>query len=557
MVGTNKRHRESDAEVTSSTRTCSSVLAARWVYAAVFVFVSLSRLYAQTDLINPTIRNAFNAGKPVDTLALSPDGKWGAVGMRGGQVGIFSLGSPGTPRWVAQHKNRVNAIVFDRAGSFLGAAGEDNVVTLANIPGGGVKELHGHRHQVLTLAFSPSGKLLASAGEDREVIVWDPASGTELYRLDREGRKALIFVGFNSSETTLLAVDESGIISEWDVKNRARLRQLQDSEKTVDSAAINFSGTLLAVGSEFTAMQKGAGVPIGERPSARDALRSGIGPGGDILTPSSTIRPTELYRESRIKLYDLEKLAVAKTLDGINGRALSISVSPDNRYVAVARQRISESFLSIYDVLRASEVVSFPASGNVRAVVFSADGRLLASGADTGEVRIFAMSGVLPRGELGDLIGMKFSITSSQGGSLISPDSNLAIAVADFEAHGVDEGTAQAASELLRTRIGANGRIRLVDMKRMKEILHQQNFEYSNRVDPKTALQMGHIINAQKMVYGSVSKLGTSMTIHAEMIDVETARTDGSCEVLCQQCSAEDLPEAVAKLKPALIADSR
>jgi WD40 repeat protein len=527
------------------------------------VALQCAAIWAQTELIAPTVRTTFNAGQSVETVALSPDGKWGAVGTRSGGVGIFALEASSQPRWVAHHKKRVNVIAFNRAGSLLASAGDDGLIDLVNVPSAQVRELNGHRHKVWALAFSPEGQFLASGGDDKEIIVWDSSSGTELYRLGRDSGKAVIFLGFNGMGTTLLAVDESGVISEWDVKNRSRLRQLKDSDKTIDSAAGSFSGTFLAVGTEFSALQKGtnaapgASAQSGKSDNSDSNARETLRDNPLTINPSSTIRPTDLYRESRIKLYDTEKLEVAKTIDGINGEVSSISVSADNHYVAVVRQRISESYLSIYDILRGIEVTSFPGKGNVKAVAFSPDGQSLASGADNGEVRVYAIKGIQPGGEVGDLTGMKFKVTTSQPNSLIPANSNLIVGVMDLDANGVDSGTGRAVADLLRTRIAGSGSATLVERAKMEQIIREQRFQYSNRADPASAVKLGHLLGAGKMIFGSVSKLGTSMTIHTEVVDVETGRIEGSCEVICQQCAGEDLPEAVSRLKRYLVADSR
>lgn len=496
------------------------------------ILVLAASLWGQNELMTPTLRSTFNVREDVQAIVLSPDGKLGAVGTRNGGVGVFSLESTGDVHWVAHYKKRVNAIVFNRAGSFVAAAGDDGIVSLVSLPSYQIKELSGHGRKIFTLAFSPDGQFLASAGEDKEVTMWDPNTGTEQYSLARDSGKHVIYVGFNGMGTTLFGVDESGAIWEWDVKNRKQVRRQKDSDRTVYSATTSFSGDYLALGTEFEALQKQA------------------------IHLNDTIRPTDLYRESRIKLYEAGTLAIAKTIEEINGQVVSIALSADNHYVAAARERINESFLSVYDVQRATEVVSFPSSGFVHAVAFSADGRSLASGTSTGEVKIYAIKGITPGGEVGDLKGMKFTVIPSQSEPLIPKNANITVGVVDFEAYGVDTGTAQAVAELLRTRIVANSSVTVVERAKMEKIIHEQDFQYSGLADKKTAVNLGRLLGARKMIFGSVGKLGTSMTIHTEMVDVEKGTIDGSCDLVCQQCAGEDLPEAVAKLKHSLVADS-
>lgn len=493
------------------------------------IVLSCPATHAQDELVKVTIRSTFNAGQPVDSVAISPDGRWGAVGTKSGGVGVFSLDAAGQPRWVAHNKGRVNVLAFNRPGNLLAAAGDDAIVDLVNPATGQARALTGHKHKVWALAFSPDGQVLASGGDDKEIIVWDANTGTELYRLTRDTAKAILYLGFNAMGTTLLAADETGVISEWDVKNRSRLRQLTDSDKTLYSAGGNFSGSMLAVGVESSAMRS---------------------------FPTGGISPSDLIRERRVKLYDTDKLEVAKTIDQIAGEVAALSVSADSHYVAVARQQVDRSYLSVYDIQHGNEIVSFPGNVNLNTVAFSADGQSLASGDDSGEVRLYAIQGIAPGNDAGDITGIKFTVSTSQPTSLIPADSKLILGVMDFDANGVDPATAQTVAELLHTRIAANSSVTLVERAKVEQLLHEQDFQNSNRADSSTAARLGQLLGARKMIFGSVGKLGSTMIVHTEIVDVETGKVDGSIDVTCQRCTVEDLPDAVAKMKHYLVADS-
>jgi hypothetical protein len=209
----------------------------------------------------------------------------------------------------------------------------------------------------------------------------------------------------------------------------------------------------------------------------RDVLfgRSGIG--------GPEIQASELFRESSIKVYDSSTMAVVKALDGISGVVRSVASSANSQYVAVARQKISDSFLFVYDIARATEVVSLPAPRDEQAVAFSPDGMWLVGASSDGTVSVFATKGIRQQGEVGDLVGMKFGVTSSQRTALIAPQRLVVVAVADLEGETAQSGTAQTISDMLRTRIAQNPNVRLVDTARIKQIIEQQNFQYSGRVD--------------------------------------------------------------------------
>src|ERR1039458_9259166 len=58
--------------------------------------------------------------------------------------------------------------------------------------------------------------------------------------------------------------------------------------------------------------------------------------------------------------YGLPSLTVKKPMSELDGQVISMSISPDNRFVAWARQRTRKTSLSIYDICQGIEVASFP-----------------------------------------------------------------------------------------------------------------------------------------------------------------------------------------------------
>src|SRR5262249_34708916 len=85
-----------------------------------------------------------------DSIALSPDGRWLAVGGRLHQA--------------------------DRAVA--------SAIRLYDFASGGLKTLlKGHKEPVLALDFSPDSKRLISGSRDKTAIVWDLASGHQVFRL--------------------------------------------------------------------------------------------------------------------------------------------------------------------------------------------------------------------------------------------------------------------------------------------------------------------------------------------------------------------------------------
>lgn len=163
------------------------------------------------------------------------------------------------------------------------------------------------------------------------------------------------------------------------------------------------------------------------------------------------------------------------------------------------------------------------------------------------------MEGVLRGTTVEDLAGQKIRITSSANKPLVENPSGLRIAMLDLDGIRVEQDMARIVSEMIRNRFAALSGLVLVDRTRMAQVVAEQNIQFSDRTDSATAVRLGRILNVQKIVMGSLSQLGSNFSISVQLIDVETARIDGIREVLCQRCSIDDMPAAVAALQGALI----
>jgi TolB-like protein len=128
-------------------------------------------------------------------------------------------------------------------------------------------------------------------------------------------------------------------------------------------------------------------------------------------------------------------------------------------------------------------------------------------------------------------------------------------AVMDLDDNGVGADVARAITDQLSNRLALNPAVRLVERRRLSVIVNEQNLQKSGRTEAASAVQLARIFNVQKMLLGSVSKLGTTMVITVQLVDVETANLDGSREIQCRSCEVEELSDAMAELSHALVAE--
>jgi WD40 repeat protein len=154
----------------------------------------------------------------VNAVAFSPDGRLLASGDAAGNVVIWNLANGAQRQRLKAHGDEVNSLAFSPDGRLLVSAGEDRSVVLWSADGGEkLQALNGHEAGVRSVAFSRDGEWLASAGEDRRVLVWDVATRTLSKTLATGAAVNTVAFDIRRRKEILLAGDESGRVSRWDV----------------------------------------------------------------------------------------------------------------------------------------------------------------------------------------------------------------------------------------------------------------------------------------------------------------------------------------------------
>ena len=100
------------------------------------------------------------------------------------------------------------------------------------------------------------------------------------------------------------------------------------------------------------------------------------------------------------------------------------------------------------------------------------------------------------------------------------------IAVLDFDGQGISNGETTILTNRFRGEIVNTDSFIVVERKRMEEILSEQGFQLSGCTSTECAVEIGQILNTQKMITGSVGKIGKIYTVNISIIDVETSRID-------------------------------
>ncbi len=160
-----------------------------------------------------TIRGQSGPGEEgkIFAMALSPDGRWLAVG---GSLGTFT----GTKPREEEESHQIRLYDF--------ASGELKAL------------LKGHTNGVVGLSFSPDGKKLISGSFDHDAIIWDVEHGALLHRL--QGHRDFVFaVGFTPDGTRAVTGSDDNTLRLWRVSDGALLKEMTGHGDKVSALAVS------------------------------------------------------------------------------------------------------------------------------------------------------------------------------------------------------------------------------------------------------------------------------------------------------------------------------
>ena len=313
-----------------------------------------------------------NQDPSLDTFVLaldfSPDGTRLASGSTDTTVRLWDIATTNEePITLRKHTGWVNALAFSPDGKMFASGSTDKTVQLWNTATGEhLATLTGHLTGIAALTFSPDGNTLASGSTDGTISFWDTATGDPLSNLIT-GHTQWVKAGtFLEDSSTFVSVAFNGTISFWDLKTSEKITvQMTGDRDLLLGLAFSPDGTKLA----------------------------SVGTKGDIFFAAgfghsiSTPRSDEVIRITDVKS--------GRELARTNGSGSILAFSPDGKTVAFdhgVRIHLWDTEtgktleISLVDPTNETDV---SVDDTIDALVFSPDGKRLASGTFGGDVQIW------------------------------------------------------------------------------------------------------------------------------------------------------------------------
>ena len=109
---------------------------------------------------------------------------------------------------VLQHEAAVNAMAFDRSGTRIATASDDQRVRIWTLASGQPLTAHAAQDPIVQASFDASGTRVMSVSSDGDAALWDAASGAETARfgLSRGEMEAVTQAVFSADGSAVVAV---------------------------------------------------------------------------------------------------------------------------------------------------------------------------------------------------------------------------------------------------------------------------------------------------------------------------------------------------------------
>lgn len=279
------------------------------------------------------------------------------------------------------HADWIESIAFSPDNKTLLSGSHDGTMILWDVATSKqVRSIEGHRDgdrraTVNSVAFSPDGKTVVSAATDMTVRFWNASSGAEVrsYQGTEHYSKSVVF----SPDGKIVAAASCGGITLLDPSTGKALRTIRKNMGCFDHVAFSPDGRTLL----------GDGGPLQVRDVATGRIVKTLRPDTRALALSPDGKTILLAVATGTELWNLENGRLLRRFPDQQHAVEAVAFSPDGKTVAfeslegTGMDPFAPGIISVWDISTAKELYRLVGhQSRVSSLVFSADGKLLASG---------------------------------------------------------------------------------------------------------------------------------------------------------------------------------
>ncbi|BAE64234.1 unnamed protein product [Aspergillus oryzae RIB40] len=307
---------------------------------------------------------------PVVNLTFSPDNKLLVLATSEDTIDICDLASERVIRTLEGHSDRVNALAISSDSKLIASGSNDNSVRIWKIDTGALLQTLEHSGPIRSL--SPNRKLLGSVSSDHKVLLWDATTGSLLHTFEGYSRKSGTF-SF-SPDSKLVAFrpqSDSTCVQLWDVETAQLYRTLEDHLDSIDRVMFSPNCQQLA------SIEEGGTITIwniqtGERMFSLESRGSWV---CVAFSRSGAKLATGSY--DTVRVWDANTGVLQLELKEHKTIVTAVAFLPDEKLISSGS---NDGKLCFWDLSKGELSQTLHSSGAINQIVFSADGRLMASG---------------------------------------------------------------------------------------------------------------------------------------------------------------------------------